>query len=126
MSDPRAALRGLRAILLVAVLLGAGYIASRFTLITLPAEGCSPVSRFAAGDRLLVDSRPRPLGPGDAVLLRDDSGTIHLTLVKIVRSETGALWCEGDRPDCPGFDSTSSGWIPASAVAGRVLLGWSP
>lgn len=126
MRDPGAMLRRARIALIVAVLLGAGYLASRFALITLPGEGCSPVSRFAPGDRLLIDSRPRPLAPGDAVLVREGSGTLQLTLVKVVRSENGEVWCEGDREDCPGLASESSGWIPASAVAGRVLLGWSP
>ncbi|MEE2939356.1 MAG: hypothetical protein VX460_03115 [Planctomycetota bacterium] len=126
MRPPRAALRGARIAVIVAVLAGAGYIASRFTLITLPANGCSPVSRFLAGDRLLVDTRPRPLTAGDAVLVREVGGALQLTLVQVVRPENGSLWCDGDRADCPGFGSESSGWIPASAVAGRVLLGWSP
>lgn len=124
--DPRALLRGARVVLLVAVVLGAGYLASRFTLITLPVEGCSPVSRFSAGDHLLVDSRPRPLAPGDAVLVRDPRQALQLTLVEVVHPQTRALWCRGDDAACPGFGSEASGWIPATAVAGRVLLGWSP
>ena len=126
MTDPRALLRGSRIVLLVAVVLGAGYLTTRFTLITLPAEGCSPVTRFAAGDRLLVDARPRPLATGDAVLVRGIGGALQLTLVRVVRSENGALWCEGDSAECPGWGSETAGWIPASGVAGRVLLGWSP
>ena len=124
--DPRAHLRRARIALLVSVVLGAGYLASRFTLITLPEEGCSPVSRFSPGDHLLVDSRPRPLAPGDAVLVRDPRQTLQLTLVEVVHPETRALWCRGDDSACPGFGSEASGWIPATAVAGRVLLGWSP
>ena len=124
--DPRALLRRARVALLVSVVLGAGYLASRFTLITLPEEGCSPVSRFSPGEHLLVDSRPRPLAPGDAVLVRDPRQTLQLTLVEVVHPDTRALWCRGDDPACPGFGSEASGWIPATAVAGRVLLGWSP
>ena len=124
--DPRTHLRRARIALLVSVVLGAGYLASRFTLITLPEEGCSPVSRFSPGDHLLVDSRPRPLAPGDAVLVRDPRQTLQLTLVEVVHPETRALWCRGDDSACPGFGSEASGWIPATAVAGRVLLGWSP
>lgn len=126
MTDPRDVLRRARVVLLVAVVVGAGYLASRFTLITLPAAGCSPVSRFTAGDHLLVDSRPRPLAPTDAVLVRDPGGVLQLTLVEIVHPETGALWCGGDSAECPGFGSAAAGWIPATDVAGRVLLGWSP
>ena len=84
------------------------------------------MSRFRAGDHLLpMDSRPRPLAPGDAVLVRDPRQTLQLTLVEVVHPDTRALWCEG-RSACPGFGSEASGWIPATAVAGRVLLGWSP
>ena len=82
------------------------------------------MSRFRAGDHLLVDSRPRPLAPGDAVLVRDPRQSLQLT-VEVVHPETRALWCRGDDPACPGFDPrppVGSG----TAVAGRVLLGWSP
>lgn len=125
MTNPRGLLRYARIVLVVGALAGAGYIASRFTLITLPSEGCSPVSRFAAGDRLLVDAKPRPLQPRDAVLVRAEGGALQLTLIERVRDEDGALWCRGDNADCPGFGSEAVGWVPRSSVAGRVLLGWT-
>lgn len=125
MTTPKTVLKRARVALLIGAFGGCIYLATRFTILPLPAEGCSPVSRFAAGDRLLVDSRPRPLVRGDAVLARDDRGVLQLTLVERVREEDGALWCGGNNAECPGFDSETAGWIPRESVAGRVLLGWS-
>ncbi|MEO0663466.1 MAG: hypothetical protein AAFZ87_18180, partial [Planctomycetota bacterium] len=100
------------------------YLGSRYGLHDLPGDACSPVSTVEAGAKLLLDTQPRPLTPGDTVLLRVEGGTRLLALVERVRDEDGALWCGTDRAGCPGFDSEVHGWVPRNVVAGRVLLGF--
>ncbi len=118
-------LRTLRRVTVFIAVLGVVYLATRYQTITLPSTGCSPVARFAAGDRLIVDGRPRPLEKGDAVLVRDDAGRLQLTMVESLRETDGSLWCVSNVPECPGFSSEQAGWIDPSRVAGRVLFGWS-
>lgn len=118
-------LRTLRRATVFIAVLGTVYLVTRFQTITLPSQGCSPVARFAAGDRLVVDGRPRPLEAGDAVLIRDDSGRLQLTLIDSLRDTDGYLWCVSNVPECPGFSSADAGWIGPERVAGRVLFGWS-
>ena len=85
---------------------------------------CSPVSTIEAGAKLLLDTQPRPLVPGDTVLRRGEGGTRLLALVERVRDDDGALWCATDRADCPGFESEEHGWVPRIVVAVRVLVGF--
>lgn len=118
-------LRNLRRATVFIAVLGIVYLVSRFQTITLPSEGCSPVGRFTAGDRLIVDGRPRPLEKGDAVLIRDVGGRLQLTLIETLRPADGHLWCVSNVPECPGFSSKEAGWIDPGRVAGRVLFGWS-
>ena len=132
-----ALLRSLRRATLLLALLGAAYLVLRFDLVNLPDGSCSPLRRYEAGDRLIVDRRPASvevgegswlrsdLGQvGDAVLVRDGAGTLHLALISAERDSDGALWCSSDCDRCEGFDSGRDGWIPRSSVAGRILLAW--
>ncbi|MEM9799859.1 MAG: hypothetical protein AAGA20_05995 [Planctomycetota bacterium] len=104
---------------------GLVYLVARFDLVSLPAEGCSPVAAYAPGDRVVVDRRTSGLAAGDAVFVRDQAGTMHLTTVLERRASDGALWCAPDVSDCPGFSSEESGWVSTDAVVGRVLLAWN-
>lgn len=117
------------AVYLVLVLLVA-YGLWRYDTVRLPPEGCSPLFRFAPGDRLLVDRLGAPT-PGDAVLYREPGGTLLLGLVAEPPGsaprevwdayERGELWLEAERADCPTQDSRLLGTLPRDAVAGRVV-----
>lgn len=116
-----------------AVLLAAiGYALWRFEVVTLPAEGCSPLVGFEPGDRLLVD-RSGGVGLGTAVLYEGPGG--ELLLGRVVQPpgsapaavwsafEAGELWIVSERDDCPGRDSHLLGTQPRSAVRGTVVVG---
>lgn len=120
----RKALKLIRRYTLLAAAVGLVYIVTRFEFTQLSAERCSPLTRFAPGDRLVVDGRPGSVSQGDAVLVMTQSGTKHLCRVERVRAEDGHLWCHGDNKECPGFSSESAGWIDPRAVTGRVLMSW--
>ena len=120
----------LRRIVLLITALAALYLFLRFDVYVLPREGCSPLSRFDAGDRLLLDRRPPGYGVGDAVLARGEDGLLYLGIVTRVRPEGAepeavtALWIETDVPDCPGRDSDELGWIETGEVAARIVMEW--
>ena len=124
MTLQRRLLRRFRRWTLLIALAGAAYLGLRFDLVTLPPDGCSPVTRYEAGDRLVIDRHPGDVQPGDAVLVRAADGTLHLVVVEVAREDDGRLWCSADCARCEGFDSASVGWLDLSAVAGRVLLAW--
>ncbi len=110
------------------LLAGAGllYLWTRFDAYQLPAEGCSPLLRFAPGDRLLLDRRPAPAREGDALLVRGEDGLLYLGRVTRLRRREGQreVWIETDSPTCPGRDSDEMGWIPSDRIAARVILVW--
>jgi len=105
-------------------LAGAAYLGLRFDMVTLPPDGCSPVTRYDPGDRLVIDRHPGEVGPGDAVLVRGGDGLLHLVVVEARRGDDGRLWCSADCPRCAAFDSSAAGWLEGEAVAGRDLLAW--
>jgi hypothetical protein len=109
---------------MILALAGAAYLGLRFDLVTLPPDGCSPVTRFEPGDRLVIDRHPNGLGPGDAVLVRAPDGVLHLVVVEAIREAGGELWCSADCERCDAFDSGAAVWLEPGAVAGRVLLAW--
>lgn len=113
-----------RRVTLVLAAIGLGYLFVRFDLRTLPDDRCCPLTDFVPGDRLVLDTRPRALTPGQPVLLLVQGGGEVLGKIERVREADGALWCTTDRDGCPGFDSAASGWVPREAVVGRILLGW--
>ena len=117
--------RVVRRLTLLLAAAGGLYLYTRFSLLAVPREGCTPVLRFAPGTTLLLDTRPRPLRPADEVLFRVDETTNSLGIVREVR-EDGALWIAIDASNCPAPSSEQLGWIPASRIAARVVfpLGW--
>jgi hypothetical protein len=127
--NPRRLQRHLRYLCFLAAGLGLGYIAWRFDTQTLPAGGCSPLMRYAPGNRLLVDRRPPRLEVGDALLFRAE-GQLLLGAVARVRPDgappdgVDAVWIAGDNPQCPAHGSAELGWIDAHAVQGRVVMVW--
>ena len=112
-----------RRITLAVAVIGGGYLVMRFSVTRVPEGRCCPLERFTPGASLVVDQRPARLWEGDAVIVRDAAGGLHLALVEKLR-EDGALWCTTDRDDCPGFSSDEYGWIAPGAVEGRILLSW--
>ena len=94
----------------------------RFDRVRLPASGCSPLASVGAGDLLLVDRRPSQLHLGDALFVEVE-GQVYLARLQ-ERDPQGRLWLRTEVSDCPGRDSEDFGWLPASAVSGRVLLAW--
>jgi len=114
----RQILRGVRAL----TLLLAGYYAIslglRFELLSLPAEGCSPVARYSAGTRLLVDKRPPAWEVGDCVLV---AGASHLVILADVSAE-GLYWTATDAMECPGVSGPELGWLREEQLLGRVVM----
>lgn len=117
-------LRTLRRVVLAVAFLGAYYLFSRYTLFDLPTEGCSPLWNVAPGDRLVLDTWEREPSVGDGVVVRAADGSLHLgrVLAAPAGTDTGALWIGYDDANCPGYDSSLSGAIPAEDVVGRILL----
>jgi len=109
---------------------GVLYLIMRYDNQGLPANGCSPLRRFAAGNSLLCDLRPSGYEVGDAVMIHGPDGMLYLALVTEVRPEGGArgaveeLWVETDASDCPGKDSHDFGWVAREDCASRVLFAW--
>ena len=131
MSDARATiakqrktLKLVRRYTFLAAAVGLVYIVTRFEFIELSEKRCSPLTRFAPGDSLVVDARPGSVSEGDAVLVMTQGGAKHLCLIDSVRGEDGHLWCISNNQDCPGFTSEDAGWVDPRAVTGRVLMSW--
>lgn len=120
---PRRVARVARRVILLGSLAGALYLGLRFKVRTLPEDACCPLLALEPGERLLVDVDPRPLAPGDVVLLGIEGGGRTVARIDRVRGDDGALWVTTDREGCPGAASDRLGWIPRGAVAGRVLFG---
>lgn len=113
--------RGLRRFTLFAAAAGVLYLYTRFELLTVPETGCTPVLRFAPGSTMLLDTRPRPLVPGDGVVFDAGNGATSLGLVRECRPD-GSAWIEVDADDCPGPSSETLGWIPADRLLARVVF----
>ena len=122
--NPRTLTPHLRRIAYLLAGMGVIYLYLRFDTRRLPEEGCSPLLRFAPGDRLLIDQRPEGFAVGDAVLVQADDGILYLALVRRLRSEDQELWVQTDAPDCPGRDSDDFGWVPVEEAVARVIMVW--
>ncbi len=126
--NPRRIARTLRYATLALAALGFGYLGLRYDLLSLPEDSCSPLVRFPAGSRLLIDVRPPGLGQDDALLVRGPDGQLYLGRVTRVRPEGAsrsaaeAFWLETDNASCPGASSEQFDWVPRVRVVGRVLL----
>ena len=109
-------------IVTVAIALGcATYIGLRFDFVTLPEEGCSPVSRYAPGSRLLVDRWAWSLNDGDCVFVAEEGGVVHLAILE--RSEVVPRWhVVGDSAECPCLFPPEETPVSEDAVLGRIVL----
>lgn len=104
----------------------------RFDLVTLPAEGCSPLRTFEPGDRLVIDRWFGELAPDDAVLFQEPDGELYLARVGTLPPSApdgmhanvavGALWLVTDVADCPSRDSRVLGPVDPAWVTGRIHL----
>lgn len=109
---------------------GVLYLLLRYDNQALPANGCSPLRRFAAGNSLLCDRRPTGYEVGDAVMVHGPDGLLYLGAVTRVRpigasrADVQEVWVETDASDCPGKDSEDFGWIVREDCSARVLFAW--
>lgn len=117
----RALLKAMRRGTLLTALGVAIYLGSRFDVVTLPEVGCSPVSRYSPGSRLLVDRRPPFWSLGDCVFVAGADDLVHLVLLGS-ENQVGDFWVETDMPDCPGPDPALLGWVKPSELLGRVVM----
>lgn len=125
-------LRRLRVGSIVIAVLGFWYLATRYQMVELPADRCSPVSAYQPGDQLLVDRKPPVLFVDDTVFFMTPDEA--LTMGRIVeppgtppgttRLDRG-YWIIADGNDCDTPDSQSLGPIAAEALRGRVLFGFT-
>ena len=99
----------------------AAHLGSRFDLVTLPEEGCIPVSRYAPGSRLLVDRRPPTWRVGDCVFVEAPDTSVHIVLLSATNSD-GFFRTETDISECPGVDPEWLGWVGPSSLLGRVVM----
>lgn len=118
----RTLLKAMRRFTLIVAFSVAIYLGSRFDVLTLPDVGCSPVSRFSPGARLLVDRRPPMWAVGDCVFVPGPDGMVHLVLLGS-RNGAGEFWTETDTSDCPGPEPDVLGWLKPDELLGRVVMG---
>ena len=76
------------------------------------------------GDRLVV-SRARRQGVGDLVVVTVPAVAGRVLVKRVAEVEEGRLRLAGDNPDA-STDSRAWGWVPASAVRGRVRYRYAP
>lgn len=98
------------------------YLGARYDVLTLPEDGCSPVSLYSPGSSLLVDRRPPSWAVGDCVFVESADGLVHLGLLG-TEDEAGRYWIQTDMPDCPGVDGELLGWVDPASLLGRVVMG---
>lgn len=121
---PAGVQRIVRRLTLALAAAGGLYLYTRFSLLTLPESGCTPVMRFAPGTTLLLDQRPAEFLVDDGVLFEAEPGVIALGVVGEVRAD-GAAWITVDAVDCPAASSAELGWIPRGRIAARVIFATS-
>jgi len=100
---------------------GGLYLYSRFSLMVMPEEGCTPLQRYAPGTSLLLDQQPSGLEAGNAVLFESTPGVISLGEIGELRPD-GSLWITTDATECPGASSEQLGWIAKDRIAARVVF----
>lgn len=102
------------------------YLNSHWPLLRVAVEEHSMVPALRHGDWLLA-LRTRRVRPGQIVLAEHPSRPGFLLVKRVARRAGDGWWLESDFPDAPGVrDSRHFGPVPASAVAGRVLLRYWP
>lgn len=110
-----------RRITLALAAAGGLYLYTRFSLMTLPESGCTPVLRYAPGTSLLLDQRPTNLAAADGVLFESEPGVLSIGMIREAR-EDGSVWITVDAPDCPAASSEQLGWVPRERIAARVIF----
>jgi len=122
--EPRRLVPWARRATLIAAVVAGLYLWSRYELVDLPSEGCSPLLAFAPGTTLWVDTRPPAYGVGDVVFFEDPLGAVQIARVDSIPAP-GRYWLLTDDEDCPGVDSRGLGAIPAERMRGRVIFAGS-
>ena len=121
--DLKGFVRKARIATLASAICGALYLGFRFDLVTLPAAGCSPVSKFAPGVTLLVDRWADDWGDGNSVFVEDGSGSGHLGSIR--SHDSPDRWVvTSDSEDCPTRYPAEENPIHANLILGRVLMGF--
>ena len=119
--DAKLIIRRARVITISLAAAGALYLGARFDLLTLPAEGCSPVASVRPGVRLLVDRWVSSAVPGDIVFVSDGVGAVHLAILGVDEGEGGWV-VRGDVQDCPLRIPDDSRAVTSDQLLGRVIL----
>ena len=119
--DPRILVKRARILTVAVASVCAVYLGARFDLMTLPMDGCSPVSRYSPGSRLLVDRWGCSLRDGDCVLVAEASGVVHLGILSAAE-EANYWYVVGDSADCPGLFPRDEGPVSGASVLGRIVL----
>jgi hypothetical protein len=119
-ADQRVLLGWMRRATLLAVVAGAFYAASRFELLEMPADRCSPLRAIAPGTTLVVDLQPRNCRIGDVVFHEGAQGELRIGRVAEVLA--GGLWIVTDDESCSVPDSASLGPVGFERLRGRVVL----
>lgn len=114
--------RRLRFITLALAALGGAYLWSRYEVIHLPVEGCSPIHQVRAGASLWVDLSPARIEVGDALFFQVPSGQLAFSQVERIKEGPRSYWVRNDNEACPGSDSESLGWVSANQVHGRLIM----
>ncbi|MDP6538550.1 MAG: hypothetical protein QF903_00835 [Planctomycetota bacterium] len=123
MADPRALIGWVRRATLLAVVGGVLYAVSRFELLEMPEDRCSPLLAIAPGTTLVVDLRAKVVEVGDVVFHEGDGGELWVGRVEALRA--GGLWIVTDAPSCPVADSRTLGEVAPERLRGRVVFGGS-
>ena len=119
--DLRGIIRRARVVTIVAASACALYLGSRFDLITLPMEGCSPVSAFEPGSKLMVDRWAPGLSSGDKVFVGEANGAVHLAVIAD-SGKAGSWIVVSDNDSCPSQFPPDEQPVSADQVLGRVIL----
>ena len=120
MPDQRILLAWARRVTLLAALAGVFYAVSRFEILEMPSDRCSPLLALAPGTTLVVDLRPGACKSGDVVFHEGDAGEIWIGRIDEVRDE--GLWIVTDDDTCPVPDSELLGPVRSKRLRGRVVL----
>ncbi|MBL4771051.1 MAG: hypothetical protein JKY61_07900 [Planctomycetes bacterium] len=117
MSDPRKWVRPLRRATYILATVGILYLGLRYSVYSLNASNEVLPMRFETGQRVLLDTRPRPPEVGDAFLVRTAQGGLALGVVQKLEDQRLAFimgrtgWSESDWL-----------WIPRGDLQARVLF----
>jgi len=119
--NPRSLVNRARLLTGLIALGAASYLGLRFDFVTLPPDGCSPVSRYSPGSRLLVDRWADGFREGDCVFVTEASGVVHLATLEAAGAP-GSWSVQGDSADCPGLFPAAENPVTEGSVLGRVVL----